>query len=137
MTSDTEQSRCCRRRGRPRVMRQVSEDSQVRCYAPQCCPHEDNESVVLLPEELELLKLIDLDGMEQEEAAGAMGVSRKTVWRDLHEARRKITDALVNGKAIEVDGCPRKNDGRCPRWTEGQCPRRDSGFCPRDQPETG
>jgi hypothetical protein len=75
--------------------------------------------------------------MEQEEAAGAMGVSRKTVWRDLHEARRKITDALVNGKAIEVDGCPRKNDGRCPRWTEGQCPRRDSGFCPRDQPETG
>lgn len=85
----------------------------------------------LLPEELELLKLIDIDGLEQEEAAEALGVSRKTVWRDLHEARRKVADALLSGKIIELTECHRKNSGCCPRENGSLCPVFDGAPCPK------
>ena len=87
----------------------------ARCYAPQCSPKKHEEIVSLLPEELALLDLIDLQGLEQEQAAAALGVSRKTVWRDIHEARRKITDALIHGKALEIGGCLRRQKGICRR----------------------
>lgn len=64
-------------------------------------------------DELEVLKLIDLEGLSQEEAAAVMGVSRKTVWRDLHAARRKITGALVTGKTIEIVSCDENTQRRC------------------------
>jgi hypothetical protein len=71
--------------------------------------------VSILPEEMAVLALIDLQGLEQEQAAAVLGVSRKTVWRDLHDARRKIADALVNGKTIEVAGCQQRLNGLCPK----------------------
>ncbi len=73
---------------------------------------------MLNPDEIELIRLIDLEGLLQEEAAEKLGVSRKTAWRDLHEARRKIADALVNGKGIEMTGCKKAAEGHCPK-----CPR--------------
>ena len=76
---------------------------------------------MLQPDEIELIRLIDLEGLEQEEAAEKLGVSRKTAWRDLHEARRKIADALVNGKGIEMAGCTRAAEGRCPK-----CPKENA-----------
>ena len=81
---------------------------------------EEGQGISLQPEEIELIRLIDLEGLEQEEAAEKLGVSRKTAWRDLHEARRKIADALVNGKGIEMAGCTKAAEGRCPK-----CPRDD------------
>ncbi len=87
----------------------------ARCYAPQCSPNKHEEIVSLLPEELALLDMIDLQGLEQEQAAAALGVSRKTVWRDIHEARRKIADALIHGKALEIGGCLRRQKGICRR----------------------
>ncbi len=69
--------------------------------------------VLLRPDELEVLRLIDLVGLQQEEAAAILGVSRKTVWRDLHEARREVTGALVHGRGIEILGCRRHGAGRC------------------------
>ena len=78
--------------------------------------------VTILPEELELLKLIDLVGLEQEEASAVMGVSRRTAWKDLHEARKKVADALVNGKVIEVARCEHRMDGRCPNGKPGRLP---------------
>jgi len=71
--------------------------------------------ITLLPEEVELLKLIDIEGLEQEEAATVLGVSRRTVWRDLHNARKKVADAIVSGKVIEIAGCRRAAEGLCPR----------------------
>ncbi len=62
--------------------------------------------VTLYPEEIAVLKLVDLEGLSQEDAAGVLGVSRKTAWRDLHEARYKVADALANGKMIKVSCCP-------------------------------
>ena len=110
------------RRGRPRVPRKVSEDAVCRCYEPQCCPHKDNEVVSIYPEEIEILKLVDFEGLEQEEAAAALGVSRKTLWRDLHGVRRKIADALVNGKGMEVSGCERRSADLCPKRNKYLCP---------------
>lgn len=84
--------------------------------------------VTILPEELELLKLVDLNGLAQEEASAVMGVSRRTVWKDLHEARRKVTDALINGKRIEIAGCKRRLEGGCPRET-GSCLGPEDRIC--------
>ena len=108
----------CPRRGRPRVRRIIEGSADSRCYEPRCCPKKEGTVITLHPEEIELLRLIDLEGLEQEAAAARLGVSRKTAWRDLHEARKKIADALVNGKGIEMAGCPRAAEGHCPI-----CPR--------------
>lgn len=107
----------CPRRGRPRMKRTIAVTSECRCYKP-CCREEEGQGVSLQPEEVELIRLIDLEGLEQEEAAERLGVSRKTAWRDLHEARRKLADALVNGKGINMAGCTKAAEGRCPK-----CPR--------------
>jgi RNA polymerase sigma factor (sigma-70 family) len=58
------------------------------------------EQVCLSRDELEALKLCDLDDLTQEEAGGRMGISRGTVQRTLAEARRKVASALSRGKAI-------------------------------------
>ena len=108
----------CHRRGRPRIRRIIESGTDSRCYKPCCRPEEEGTGISLQPEEIELIRLVDLEGLEQEEAATRLGVSRKTAWRDLHEARRKIADALVNGKGIEMAGCQKAAEGRCPK-----CPR--------------
>jgi hypothetical protein len=87
--------------------------------------------VEILPEELEVLKLVDLLGYEQEEAAVILGVSRRTAWRDLHEARRKVVDALVNGKGIQISGCLLQSQGRCPKLSDEICPKAKEGTCPK------
>jgi transposase len=84
-----------------------------------------------MPDEMAVLNLIDLQGLEQEQVASVLGISRKTVWRDIHEVRRKIADALINGKTIEVSGCKRRLEGRCPQWNRRMCPKEDGGICPR------
>jgi predicted DNA-binding protein (UPF0251 family) len=94
-----------------------------RCYSPQCSPDSEPGSVSLLPEAIELLRLIDLEGMDQEEAAALLGVSRRTVWKDIHEARMKLTDALVHGKTIEVSQCSIRSEGFCPKDDEEVCPK--------------
>lgn len=101
-----------RGRGRPRVRRRIREGAAFRCFGPLC--GRPDEVVLLRPEEVEALRLVDLQGLVQEEAAHALGVSRKTLWRDLHEARRKVADALVHGKTIQIVGCSRKRGEGCP-----------------------
>ena len=59
---------------------------------------------VLTVDEYEAVRLKDLEGMEQEEAAKKMNISQPTFHRLLLSARKKITDAIVNGKAIKIQG---------------------------------
>ncbi|MDD3621737.1 MAG: DUF134 domain-containing protein [Methanofollis sp.] len=101
-----------RGRGRPRAHRMIRGDASFRCFGPLCGQPE--EVVLLLPEEVEALRLVDLEGLDQTAAAESMGVSRKTLWRDLHEARQKVADALVHGKAIRIAGCRREEEEGCP-----------------------
>lgn len=77
------------------------------------------------------ISLIDLQQMEQEQAAAVLGVSRKTIWRDIHDARRKIADALINGKIIQMAECSRRLEGHCPRRNKKLCPKIGGGACPR------
>jgi len=93
--------------GRPRMRRCVELNETPGCYAPVCPRKKATaEMVTLFPEEIAVLRLVDLEGLSQEDAAGVLGVSRKTAWRDLHEARYKVADALSNGKMIRVSCCP-------------------------------
>ena len=64
----------------------------------------DLDVVLLSLEELEAVRLVDLEGLNQEEAAIRVGISRRALWEDLQNARRKIIEALVMGKAIEIKG---------------------------------
>ncbi|HQA69629.1 MAG TPA: DUF134 domain-containing protein, partial [Aggregatilineales bacterium] len=60
--------------------------------------------VELLTEELEALRLADLEGLTQEDAAARMGISRSTFQRVLARARRQVALALVQGQALEIVG---------------------------------
>jgi len=55
-------------------------------------------------EEMEAMRLVDLEGIDLTESSRRMGVSRRTLTRDLKEGRRKITEALVRSKAVVVKG---------------------------------
>lgn len=86
------------------------------------------EEVILRQDELEILRLIDLEGLSQEEAAEVMGISRRTLWRDLQETRRKCAEALIYGKKITLDRCVGNAWGWCHRGgsdTPGQSPDKE------------
>lgn len=110
--------------------RTIQGQGPLRCFAPQCKSTGEIEPVSLMPSEIEALRLIDLEGLQQEEAATVLGISRKTFWRDLHGARRKVADALVNGRMIEMAVCSDSEDGECPRVTQVACPHSADGLCP-------
>lgn len=135
MAANSENGECYRKRGRPRMNRTLDGGTSARCYAPQCDSDRTDEIVSILPEEVAALSLIDLQQMEQEQAATALGVSRKTIWRDIHEARRKIADALINGKTIQMAECNRRIEGLCPRRNQKFCPKIGGGVCPRITPD--
>ena len=58
------------------------------------------EEVVLMPDELEAIRLCDMEGLYHEEAAERMGVSRQTLGRILSTARQKVATALSEGHTI-------------------------------------
>jgi predicted DNA-binding protein (UPF0251 family) len=93
-----------RGRGRYRGQRWISAMPTVANFQPAGVPLNEQKTVFLTLEELEALRLVDLEGMYQEEAALEMGVSRKTLWNDLRSARKKVAEALINGWAIRIEG---------------------------------
>ena len=62
------------------------------------------EEVILGHDEVEAIRLKNLVGLSQEEAASQMGVSQPTFHRLLLSAHQKLTDAVVNGKALRIEG---------------------------------
>jgi len=60
------------------------------------------EPVIMTPDEIEALRLVDCEGVLQEEASRRMGVSRGTVWRCLDSARRKIGVMLEEGHELAI-----------------------------------
>lgn len=65
---------------------------------------EKEETVVLQVEELESLRLMDFEGLDQDSSAKRMSVSRGTFQRILYVARQKVAMALVEGKSIVIEG---------------------------------
>ena len=65
-------------------------------------PQGNPEPIYIEPAELEALRLVDLEGLSQEDAGERMGVSRGTVWRLIQSARKKTAQALTEGRPIRI-----------------------------------
>ena len=89
---------------RPKKTRWIKCEPGERCFRPQCKPLSELEGVYLTIDEFEALRLADVEGLRQVEAAKKMHVSRPTFTRIYAVARAKVGDALVNIKAIKIEG---------------------------------
>jgi uncharacterized protein len=92
------------KKGRPCCLRTVDGIPKIDYFKPRGVPLMGLKVQSLKVEELEAICLVDFRGLEQENAAARVGVSRRTLARDLNSGRKKIADALINGKAIEIKG---------------------------------
>lgn len=127
---------------RPHKQRFVGLPPKASLFKPRGIPLSDLEVSVLSLDELEALRLADLGNDQHEHAAAKMNVSRPTFGRILEHARRTVADALINGKALQIEGgpvttarrgkvhcrrCQRAWDVPLPATANFQCPR-----CPRE-----
>jgi len=85
-------------------MRRVLNCPQTNYFKPSGIPVRVLEETCLTIDELEALRLADLEGMYQEEAAKKMNVSRQTFGNIIASAHKKVADALVNSKALTIKG---------------------------------
>jgi len=89
---------------RPRKPRFVQSGPAAKVFKPKGTPASRLDEVVLPVEGLEALRLSDLERLDQQTAANRMNVSRQTFGRVLAEARTLISEALVMGKMIRIQG---------------------------------
>jgi len=89
---------------RPRIRRRINFYPEVVYFKPAGIPLRGLVPEVLGFDELEAIRLKDLDGLEQEQAAKKMKISRTTFLRILNNARGKIAKALIKGKSIRIEG---------------------------------
>jgi len=88
---------------RPRIPRRLRFNPNVLYFKPRGVPLTELEEVILLLDELEALKLYEVDELDQTQAAERMKISQPTFARILRSAHRKITQALIFGKAIRIE----------------------------------
>jgi len=89
---------------RPQCTRRVRCFPNAEYFKPRGIPLTALEEVSLTLDELEAVRLADLNGLYQEQAAGQMGVSRQTFGRIIESAHRKVADVLCHGKALRIEG---------------------------------
>ena len=107
---------------RPVQPRTIEFVPRVIFFKPAGIPRVELEEVALTLDELEAVRLADLNGLYQETAAPKMDISRSAFARILASARKKIADALIHGKSLKLEGGPvRAGSGR-------------AGVCPCDCP---
>ena len=87
---------------RPKGKRCISYTPCVCYFKPEGVPRRGCEEIVLLPDELEALRLADATGLDQIRAAKKMKISQPTFARIIGSARKKVAEALVSGKAIRI-----------------------------------
>lgn len=87
---------------RRKIARRVQDYPKVEKFSPTGKGKKEIREVLL--EELEAMRLKDLESMNQQEAADMMGISRQTFQNIIESGRRKVTDALYNGYSIKIIG---------------------------------
>jgi uncharacterized protein len=87
---------------RPRKHRMVACEINASYFKPQGIPMRQLEEIVLDMDEVEAIRLADIEGLYHVDAALKMGVSRPTFGNILARARRKIATALLEGKALRI-----------------------------------
>jgi len=89
---------------RPINCRRVGSMPESNYFKPRGIPLSALEEAVLTVDEFEAIRLADLEGLYQEQAAEKMNVSRQTFGRIIESARKKVAEALVRGKALKIEG---------------------------------
>jgi len=134
---------------RPCKCRRVSGRPRSFLFKPCGIPFRELHETCLTLDELEAIRLADLEELYQEEAALRMGVSRQTFGNIIRSAHGKIADALVNAKSLKISGGVVQLDpqhfhcDRCrTRWAVGSaeekvatCPKCHGGGIPKDMAE--
>jgi predicted DNA-binding protein (UPF0251 family) len=88
---------------RPIKLRKISFDPNVVYFKPRAVPLSRLKEIYLNVDEVEALRLCDLKDFEQKVAAKKMKISQSTLQRVLSLARKKVSEALVEGKAIKIN----------------------------------
>lgn len=89
---------------RPKSFRKIVSPPLMKGFKPFGIPRKELETIVLTIDEYESIRLLDYEGMVQEQAAEQMNVSRPTLTRIYEKARRSMAKALVEGKMIVIEG---------------------------------
>jgi len=89
---------------RPCCCRRVAATPPCGLFKPAGVPCRSLEEIVLALDELEAMRLADMEGLYQEQASGRMNISRQTFARIVESARKKVAQALVEGKALRIEG---------------------------------
>src|SRR4030043_186647 len=89
---------------RPRNCRRVGSVPETNYFKPRGIPLPMLEEVILTVDEFEAIRLADLENLYQENAAKKMKVSRQTFGRIIDSAHKKVAEALVQGKALKIEG---------------------------------
>jgi uncharacterized protein len=116
---------------RPCCCRRIAGEPVAAVFKPDGRRACELDVVGMTLDELEALRLADLEGLYQEDAAERMSVSRATFGRIVESARRKVAEALVQGKALHIQGGP----VRCSPLAAGHCRKRSGGRCQRSEQE--
>lgn len=90
--------------GRPPLCRRVGFIPSITYFKPAGIPLRELEEVCLSVEELEAIRLKDLEDLEQEQCAERMNISRPTFVRIIDSARKKVAEALIKGRAVRIEG---------------------------------
>lgn len=88
---------------RPKIERNICGSAPYKCFKPNGVPLSKLNKTDLLAEELEALRLADLESLSQLEAAAHMGVSRQTFGNIVKRARTKVAQSLVHGHALMLN----------------------------------
>ena len=114
--------------GRPYKLRQVEYPPIFPIFKPARIPMSELEEVTLTLDEYEAIRLADYECLTHEEGAVKMEVSRPTFTRIIEIARKKFSSALIEGKALRIEGGEyriRKNLSKCRQcghyWENEEC----------------
>ncbi len=105
---------------RPRKVKFIDFEPDVTYFKPRSVPLYKLQEIELTFDELETLRLSNIEKLSQADAALKMNVHQSTFQRTTNRAREKITDALVNGKAIKICGGEYKMPNRDGTGSTGQ-----------------
>lgn len=111
---------------RPRKWRKVCCMPVNRSFGPLDASNNLRGFVEMTVDEYETIRLIDLEGLTQEECADQMNIARTTVQRIYNDARKKLAELIVEGKVLTIEGgdfelyggeksccCPDKGKRKC------------------------
>ncbi|PSU68151.1 DUF134 domain-containing protein [Photobacterium phosphoreum] len=87
---------------RPKIVRRIACRPAYSCFKPNGVPMLQLPKITLASDELEALRLVDMLGLQQLEAAQQLGVSRQTLGNIVARGRHKVAQALVMGMALEL-----------------------------------